>query len=130
MIGLKIKRLIEAKGIAIKKFAQMMNTSEQNLYNIFKRNTVDSGLLEEIAQILNVHPGYFFEEEESKKSNYIKGDQNIQDSNFFNEPAPKHNKSEELLTENLELKKEVARLNKELNACKDKVIELLEKSKK
>jgi transcriptional regulator with XRE-family HTH domain len=51
-IGQKIKRIIEKKGITISSFGKRINKSRENVYDIFKRRTIDTGLLTDISKVL------------------------------------------------------------------------------
>jgi DNA-binding Xre family transcriptional regulator len=51
-IGSKIKQITAKKGVNITEFSRRINTSRENVYGIFKRKTIDTGLLEKISKIL------------------------------------------------------------------------------
>jgi hypothetical protein len=51
-IGKKIKEVLDLKGMKITEFARRLNTSNQNAHDIFKRTSLDTGLLESIGDIL------------------------------------------------------------------------------
>lgn len=51
-IGKIIERELRAKRYPIAEFARKLNTDRSNVYNIFRRNTIDTGLLEKIGEIL------------------------------------------------------------------------------
>ena len=51
-IGNKIKQIAEKKGMTGAELSRRINTSRSNLYNIFERKTIETGLLEKISQIL------------------------------------------------------------------------------
>ena len=51
-IGLEIKSIFEKKGMTVSEFGRRINKSRENVYNIFKRETIDTGLLEKISTVL------------------------------------------------------------------------------
>ncbi len=51
-IGSKIKEVTGKKGVNIADFSRRINTSRENVYGIFKRKTIDTGLLERISKVL------------------------------------------------------------------------------
>ena len=51
-IGSKIKQITDKKGVNITEFSRRINTSRENVYGIFKRKTIDTGLLEKISKVL------------------------------------------------------------------------------
>jgi hypothetical protein len=55
-IGGKIKAKVAEKGVTVTAFAAKIGVSRENAYSIFKRKTIDTGLLETISQVL----GYNF----------------------------------------------------------------------
>lgn len=52
-IGKHIAKVLDERGITKRKFAQLINMGERNLYELFKRDTIDTGKLEEISRVLN-----------------------------------------------------------------------------
>jgi hypothetical protein len=57
-IGNKIKSVVVKQGITVSEFGRRINKSRENIYSIFKRKTIDTGLLMTISKVL-VHD--FFE---------------------------------------------------------------------
>jgi hypothetical protein len=51
-IGQQIKIVFETKGISVTEFARRINKSRENMYSIFSRKTIDSGLLLAISRVL------------------------------------------------------------------------------
>jgi transcriptional regulator with XRE-family HTH domain len=49
-IGEKIKKVLESKGITVTEFAKRINKSRENIYSIFTRKTIDTGLLKSISK--------------------------------------------------------------------------------
>ncbi len=54
-IGKIIKKLVKKKGISVTDFADKINYSRRNVYEIFARETIDTGLLIKINKILEVN---------------------------------------------------------------------------
>lgn len=52
-IGKVIKRLVKEKGFTVTEFAEKINYSRRNVYEIFDKNTIDTGLLVKIGKLLN-----------------------------------------------------------------------------
>lgn len=52
-IGKKIKEVWKASRLKGTEFADMINKDRQVIYDIFKRETIDTGLLESISKVLN-----------------------------------------------------------------------------
>jgi transcriptional regulator with XRE-family HTH domain len=52
-IGHKIKEVFEARKMKLTDFADELGTVRQNVYRIFKKRHVDTGLLLKISQVLN-----------------------------------------------------------------------------
>lgn len=51
-VGGKIREIFDGKGMSISEFARRINMSRENIYDIFKRKTIDTGLLETISSTL------------------------------------------------------------------------------
>ncbi len=51
-IGEIIKNLVKSKGISVTDFADKINYSRRNVYEIFDKKTIDTGLLIKIGNIL------------------------------------------------------------------------------
>ncbi len=52
-IGQRIKEVFNTKGISVTEFAKRINKSRENIYSIFSRKTVDTGLLLTISKVLD-----------------------------------------------------------------------------
>jgi len=52
-IGHKIKEVFDAQNIKLTDFADELGTVRQNVYRIFKKRHLDTGLLLKISQVLN-----------------------------------------------------------------------------
>src|SRR5688572_9180038 len=52
-IGHKIKEVFDARGMKLTDFADQLGTVRQNVYRIFKKRHLDTGLLLKISQVLN-----------------------------------------------------------------------------
>lgn len=56
-IGQKIKEIFDARNMKLTDFADELGTVRQNVYRIFKKRHVDTGLLLKISQVL--HHNFF-----------------------------------------------------------------------
>ena len=52
-IGNKIKSVLESRGLSVTEFAKRINKSRENIYSIFTRKTIDTGLLQSISKVLD-----------------------------------------------------------------------------
>ncbi len=52
-IGQKIKEVLEKRGISKSELGRRLNMTSTNVHKIFKRETVDTGLLQKISAALN-----------------------------------------------------------------------------
>lgn len=52
-IGLKIKEVFDERNMKLTDFADELGTVRQNVYRIFKKRHLDTGLLLKISQVLN-----------------------------------------------------------------------------
>ncbi len=59
----KVRRLAEAYSGGMRKLASDIGMSEANLHRCVRENKIQAGDLEKIAHALQVHIGYFFDEE-------------------------------------------------------------------
>jgi hypothetical protein len=65
-IGQQIKIVFDTRGISVTEFARRINKSRENMYSIFSRKTIDTGLLFSISRVLEFD---FFKL--YSKSNYV-----------------------------------------------------------
>lgn len=61
-IGNTIKDLVEAKGIKKNQFARDIDLAPESLSRFFKHSSIQCDLLDKICRILDVSPGFFFDE--------------------------------------------------------------------
>jgi transcriptional regulator with XRE-family HTH domain len=52
-IGEKVQQVFEQKGLKLSDFADQLGTVRQNVYRIFKKHELDTGLLSKISQVLD-----------------------------------------------------------------------------
>jgi len=52
-IGNKIKSTVQKRGMLVAEFARRINKSRENVYSIFRRKTIDTGLLVTISKVLD-----------------------------------------------------------------------------
>lgn len=50
--GEKVKKYFEASGLSVSEFARRLNCHRQNVYDIFRREVIDVGLLRRISRVL------------------------------------------------------------------------------
>lgn len=50
--GKKIKEHFVASGLSVSEFARRLNCHRQNVYDIFRREVIDVGLLQRISRVL------------------------------------------------------------------------------
>jgi len=70
MLGENVKKIIKQKGMSIYDIAFQMNTTNQNLYRILQKDSIDSKYLVQIASILKIPIGMFFGEIQSNPDYY------------------------------------------------------------
>ncbi len=51
-IGKQIREKMKEKGISVSLFAKRINRSREAMYSIFKRKTIDTGLLQKVSTVL------------------------------------------------------------------------------
>lgn len=73
-IGNKIKQVFTKKGMTVSEFGRRINKSRENVYSIFRRKTIDTGLLAKIGEVLEYdffqyYTGLGKEVEKLKKEN-------------------------------------------------------------
>lgn len=52
-IGEEIKKVFELKNLSVSEFGRRINKSRENVYDIFTRQTIDTGLLITICNVLD-----------------------------------------------------------------------------
>jgi DNA-binding Xre family transcriptional regulator len=52
-IGHEIKKVVKKRGLSVEDMASFLNVSKPNIFDIYKRETIDTGLLERICKVLN-----------------------------------------------------------------------------
>ena len=62
-IGQKIREVLENSPMSITDFAAKINRTRAVAYDIFKRSTIDTGLLQRISKVLNYDFFAFYSEE-------------------------------------------------------------------
>src|SRR5689334_25234453 len=53
VIGSKIQSVFESRNIRLSDFADELGTVRQNVYRIFKKKDLDTGLLTKVSEVLN-----------------------------------------------------------------------------
>lgn len=103
-IGEKVRLAVSFSNLSVKEIAEKLDTTTQNIYKLFKKDSIDSKYLENIAQLLDLSP-----------------------SHFFNESVIEKAKTEKIETEIKLLNDGIELLKSENKTLKDKNIVLLEK---
>lgn len=57
-IGKQIRAVVKKRGMKVEELAKRLNVSKPNIYDIYRRNTIDTGLLERLCKVLDYN---FFE---------------------------------------------------------------------
>ena len=52
-IGSEIKKIVKKRGFTVEELATALNVSKPSIFDIYKRETIDTGLLERICKVLN-----------------------------------------------------------------------------
>ena len=53
IIGQEIKRVVKKRGLTVEELATALNVSKPNVFDIYRRETIDTGLLERLCKVLN-----------------------------------------------------------------------------
>lgn len=65
-IGELIKKVFDERGLSVSEFARRINKSRENVYDIFTRKTIDTGLLYTISEVLKFDFFKYYTQDESK----------------------------------------------------------------
>ena len=52
-IGNEIRRVLSEKGMTNRALAEFIGTGERNIYTLFRKETIDTGMLKKISEALN-----------------------------------------------------------------------------
>ena len=52
-IGKQIQAVVKKRGMKVEELAKRLNVSKPNIYDIYRRNTMDTGLLERLCKVLD-----------------------------------------------------------------------------
>jgi DNA-binding Xre family transcriptional regulator len=52
-IGKQIQAVVKKRGMKVEELAKRINVSKPNVYDIYRRNTIDTGLLERLCKVLD-----------------------------------------------------------------------------
>ncbi len=117
IIGEIIKKVLRQNRFSITEFAKKINTNRNNVYDIFTRKTIDTGLLLKIGEVLD-HDFFQYYITDNTKSWIVNEKQNIYTTNS---EIKKLNKKISVL------EKEIAIQNERLKD-KEEIIALMKKS--
>ena len=99
-IGQIIKEVVERKGMSATQFADKICVSRTNVYGIYERKTIDSGLLANISEVLNHN---FFDELRHRVNlklgivPSVLANMNMKLTSFYNEETVEFSKDRECL---------------------------------
>ena len=111
-IGKIIENKLREKGISVSEFARRINTNRNNVYDIFRRDSIDTLLLQKISTVLEHDFFQYF------------------NSNIVSESFPTYTNEETYLKQKIsELEKELL-FFKEIISDKNRIIALLEQKLK
>ncbi|MFH2142880.1 MAG: hypothetical protein ABIJ97_10685 [Bacteroidota bacterium] len=116
--------MVKEKGLSVTEFGKRINTHRRNVYDIFKRESVDTELLQKISKVLE-HDFFKY---------YNQGDNN--ELLVIGDNLANYKKTEKINSEHNQLIEKLAGCEKEIEYLKDlikekdKVIALLEMKKK
>jgi len=66
-IGQVIKEALKRRGMTVSEFGRRIHKSRENVYSIFKRITIDTGLLYDISEVLEQDFFLLYSKEFKKK---------------------------------------------------------------
>jgi transcriptional regulator with XRE-family HTH domain len=52
-IGKQIQAVVKKRGMKVEELAKRLNVSKPNIYDIYRRNSIDTGLLERLCKVLD-----------------------------------------------------------------------------
>jgi transcriptional regulator with XRE-family HTH domain len=52
-IGKQIQAVVKKRGMKVDELAKRLNVSKPNIYDIYRRNSIDTGLLERLCKVLD-----------------------------------------------------------------------------
>ncbi len=117
----KIREVLKEKDVSIRKFCREIGMSTTNLYDVFKRNSIDTKYLNIIEDKYDVSPGFFVVEEDNVKYNITSVISNEQDM------VKKFQEDNDQLRKEIEGYKREIELLKSLVESKDMLIKNLQK---
>jgi transcriptional regulator with XRE-family HTH domain len=123
-IGQKIKEVFEASGIKIGDFADKLGMVRQNVYRIFERTNIDTGLLIRISELLEHDFFQYYIKPSAQQA--IKSNENQSTTTIT---APAEGAYSELASELAKTKAELELATKEIMYLK-KIIDLMEERAK
>jgi transcriptional regulator with XRE-family HTH domain len=53
LIGQEIKRVVKKRGITVEELAKALNVSQPNIFDIYRRESIDTELLERLCKVLH-----------------------------------------------------------------------------
>lgn len=71
-IGKVINGLVKKSGMSVVAFAEKINYSRRNVYEIFKHQTIDTGLLIKIGKVLNQNLFFYYLTDDDIAGHHVK----------------------------------------------------------
>ena len=68
-IGQEIKRVVKKRGLTVEELAKALNVSQPNIFDIYRRESIDTDLLERFCTVLNFD---FYKEQIDFLKNLVK----------------------------------------------------------
>ncbi len=122
-IGKLVKQAIKMRGMKVSELARRINTSRENMYGIFRRQSIDTVLLQKLSTALDVN---FFEHYQPNAIENSKLSEPLIPYKSKKSKTSSANTGSDIQMQLQVLQNEMAALKKEL-VLKDKIIALLER---
>jgi transcriptional regulator with XRE-family HTH domain len=85
MIGERLKELLEIKKVSVIQLAEHLNTTPQNIYKLFKKETIDTKYLIPISEYLEIPISQFFSLDDKTTRDFINAGRSDKNSLFDDE---------------------------------------------
>lgn len=113
-IGEKIREIVEKRGMAKTELARRMNMTSSNIHKIFTRETIDTGLLIKLSEILEHDFFSYYPKNFADAEPAIKQWNDSDESKFYNEAVKRSYESKiEILTKEVSYLKEINKMLRE-----------------
>ncbi|HEY0297841.1 MAG TPA: helix-turn-helix domain-containing protein [Arachidicoccus sp.] len=120
-IGQVIEKEAKRSGISRKELYEKLNTSRQNLYAIFKRETIDTGILMKLSSLLNYNFfKEFFTEEPLKSLVAAEDEKTLRDNTTMRNELTQKEKYIKSLEQTIDAQRKIIQLLENKNIKKRK----------